>query len=92
MAVLDKVIQGIEHLFDGGGRVETVQLIEIDVIQLHASQALLHAADDVIAGTAAGVHPGGARLAKDFGRHHHVFTRDLQVLQRLAGDCFRTPF
>ncbi len=88
MPVLDEVIQGIERLFNRGGRVKTVQLIEIDMIELHTAQALFHAADDVIPRATARVHPRRARFAKHFGGNHHVFARYLQVFQRLAGDLF----
>jgi hypothetical protein len=69
-----------------------MELIEIDMIELQATQALLHAADDVIARTAARVHACGAGFAKHFGGHHDVFTRHFQILQRLAGNLFRAPF
>ena len=90
--MLHQVIQRVEHLFDRGCRVKTVELIQIDMIELQTAQALFDATDDVIARTAAGVHPGRARFAKHFGGNHHVFARNFQVLQRLAGDLLRAPF
>ena len=41
MTVLNEVIQRIKRLFDRRGRVKTVELIKIDMIELQAAQALL---------------------------------------------------
>ena len=90
--MLHQVIQRIQRLFDRGRRIEAMELIKIDMIELQTTQALLHAADDVIARTAARVHACGAGFAKHFGGHHDVFTRHFQILQRLAGNLFRAPF
>ncbi len=49
VAVLHQVIQGIKHLFHRRCGVETVKLVEIDMVELHTAQALFHAADNVIA-------------------------------------------
>ena len=92
MAVLHQVIQRIQRLFNRRGRVEAVQLIEIDMIQLQAAQALLHAADDVIARAAARIPPCRSRFAKYFSGDYHVLARNFQVFQRLAEDRLRTPF
>ncbi|MNL36966.1 hypothetical protein D3C87_1590850 [compost metagenome] len=92
MTVLHQIIQGVERLFDRRCRVETVQLIEIDMIELHAAQALFDAVNDVIARTAARIDARRAGFAEDFGSDDHIFTRDLKIFQRLAGDLLRAPF
>lgn len=55
--LLHRGIQRRQRLFDRRRRIEAVQLVEIDMIELQAAQALFHAAHDVIAGAAARVHP-----------------------------------
>ncbi len=92
MTVLNQVIEGVERLFNGRCRIEAVQLVEVDMIQLESAQALFDAADNMVAGATARVDSAGASFAEHLGRHHHVFARDLEVFQRLAGDLFRTPF
>ena len=62
------------------------------MIQLQATQALLHAADDVIARATARVHPRSAGFTEHLGGNDHVLARNFQVLQRLPGDLLRTPF
>ncbi|MNU02135.1 hypothetical protein D3C72_2457500 [compost metagenome] len=69
-----------------------MELIEIDMIELHAPQALFGTVDDVISRAAARVNACRAGFTKDFGGDNHIFTRNFQVLQRLPGDDFRAPF
>ena len=55
MAVLHQIIQGVERLFDRRCRVETVQLIEIDMIDLQPLEALLDRIHDMPARCTAGL-------------------------------------
>ncbi|MNT55633.1 hypothetical protein D3C72_1928820 [compost metagenome] len=68
-----------------------MDLIEVDVVQLQARQALLHAIQDVHARIAARIH-ARAGLAEHLRGDHHVVARHLQIAQRLAGDDFGTAF
>ena len=65
-----------------------MDLVEVDVVELQAAQALLQRRDDVAARRAAHVR-AGAGLAEDLGRDDDALARDLEVLQRLPGDLFR---
>ena len=62
-----------------------MDLVEIDVVELQAAQAGLHAVEDVAARGAARIG-ALAHLAVHLGGHDHVLARHLQVLQGLAGD------
>ncbi|MNS93998.1 hypothetical protein D3C72_1281990 [compost metagenome] len=89
--MLHQVIQRPHRFLHGCRRVEAVDLIEVDMIELQARQALLDAVDDVKARVAPGVR-AGAGLAEYLGRDDHLVPCDLQVAQRLARDDFRTAF
>ena len=79
MSLLHQIIQRVERLLDGRCRIETVELIKIDVIELQPSQTLFDALHDMKTRTAAGIDAGRTGFAKDFGSHHHVLARNLQV-------------
>ena len=49
----DQVGQGRQRLVDIGGRIGTVHLVQVDVVGLHAPQAVIHFPDDPAAGVAA---------------------------------------
>ena len=55
MAVLNQRVQGFKRLLDRRGRVEAVDLVEVDIVRLQPLQAGLAFAEDVAAGCAAGV-------------------------------------
>ncbi len=83
----DEIRQSPEALFDGRGRIETVQLVQIEVIQLHAGEACSGAVHDVGPRRAALI---GLRtdLTEDFGRDDDFIARYAQILQALARDPF----
>ena len=85
MPVAHQLVERSERLLHRRGGVETVQLVQVDVVELQARQARLHAVENVAARRAARVR-AGARVAEHLGRHHHVVACHLQVLQRLARD------
>ena len=85
MAVANELVERAHRLLDRCGRVEAVDLVQVDVIELQALQACLHPVEDVAARRAAHVR-AGAGFAEDLGGHHHLVARHLQVAQRLAGD------
>ncbi|MDT4867197.1 hypothetical protein FQZ97_1020930 [compost metagenome] len=88
MALLHQVVQRAHGFLDGRDRVEAVDLVEVDVVQLQAPEARLHAVHDVVARGAGRVHALAAGFAQHLGRDHHAVARHLQVLQRLTGDGF----
>ncbi|KAG0960826.1 hypothetical protein G6F31_010266 [Rhizopus arrhizus] len=91
MAVLHQGVQGAHGFLDRRRRVEPMDLVQVDMVQLKARQTLLHAVQDVQARIAARIHTG-AGLAEDLGGDDHVVARPLQVTPRLSGDHFRPAF
>jgi hypothetical protein len=62
-----------------------VDLVQVDVLELQALQAGLHAVHDVAARIAPRVGPR-PHVARDLGGHDDAVARHLQVLQCLSGD------
>ncbi|NYH16597.1 hypothetical protein GGD41_003825 [Paraburkholderia bryophila] len=87
MAVLNQRVERAHGFFDRRGRIETVDLVQVDVIELQAFQARLHTVDDVIPRRAARIRKL-VGLAEHLGRHDDFVARHLEVFQRLAGDLF----
>ncbi len=88
--MLDQRVQRAHGFFNGRGRVKAVDLVEVDMIQLQARQAFLHAIQDVHTRIATRIH-ARASLAEHLCGNDDVVSRDLQIAQRLAGDDFRPP-
>jgi hypothetical protein len=85
MAVLDECVERAHRFFDRRGRIEAVNLVQVDVIELQALEARLDAVHDVVARGTARVG-GFRRRAEHLGGNHHLVTRHLQVFKREAGD------
>ncbi len=91
MAVLDQDIERPQGLFHRRGRIEPVQLVEIDVVGLEPLQAGLDAVDDMGSRTAATVRPLRG-FPEHLGGQHHVVARDAEPVQRLTRDLFGQAF
>ena len=88
MAVAHQLVERAHRFLDRRSRIEAMNLIQVDVLQLHPLQARLDAVHDVT--TRRTTRIGAlAHVAEHLGRDHDVFARDLQVLQRLTGNLFR---
>ena len=81
-------VERFQRLLDRRERVEAVDLVEVDVIELQPLQARLRLVEDVVARCAALVRPV-AHGAEDLGGHHDLIARHADILQRLAGDLLR---
>ena len=88
VALAHQLVERAHGLLDRRGRVEAVDLVQVDVLELQPLQAGLDAVEDVAARRAARVRPR-AGVAEDLGGDDHAVARHLQVLQRLAGDLLR---
>ena len=88
MALPHELVERAHGLLDRRGRIESVDLVEVDVVELQPLQAGLDPVQDVAARGAARVR-SRAGLAEDLGRDDHVLARHLEILQRLAGDLLR---
>ena len=82
---------GPQRLLERRHRIEPMDLIEIDVVELQAFQAAGDLIHDMAAGQADRVG-AGAGAATHLGRDDHVFTRDFEILQRLAQHDLRLAF
>jgi hypothetical protein len=58
VAVPHQLVERVHGFLDGRGRIEAVDLVQVDVVQLQALQAGLDAVEDVAAGGAAHVAAG----------------------------------
>ena len=88
MAVAHQLVERAQRFLDRRGGVETVDLVEVDVVELQPLQAGLDTVEDVAARGAACVR-AGAHFAENLGRDDHAVAWHLQVFQGLAGDLFR---
>ena len=79
MAVAHQLVEGAQRFLDGRGGIETVDLVQVDVVELQALQAGLDAIEDVATCQAACIR-AFARGAKHLGGHHHAVARSLQIL------------
>ncbi len=90
MAVLDEDVEGAHLLLDRRRRVEAVDLIEVDVVELEPLEARLAGVDQVQARGALGVRARPHRPVA-LGGDDDAVARDLEVAQGLAGDLLREP-
>jgi len=74
-----------DSFLDRRGRVEAVNLVQVDVIELQPLQAALHAVEDVAARRTPAVRAGRG-VAEDLGGDDQALAGNLQVLQRLRRD------
>src|SRR5215472_1993444 len=88
VAVPDHRVERAHRLLDRRRRIEAVDLVEVDVVELQALQARLQPGDDVAARRTAHVR-ARARLAEHLGRDDDALARNLEILQRLPGDLLR---
>ena len=88
VALPHELVERAHGLLDRRGRIEAVDLVEVDVVELQPLQAGLDPVHDVAARGAARVR-ARAGLVEDLGRDDHVLARHLEILQRLAGDLLR---
>jgi hypothetical protein len=89
VALLHQRVERAQRFLHGRGRIEAMQLVQVDVLHLQALQARLYAVHDVMARVAARIGPLGAGGAEHLGGHDHVLAWHLEVLECLAGDDLR---
>ena len=85
--MLDQRVERTHGFFDRRGGIETMDLIKIDMVELHALQARLDAVHDVEPRGAARIH-AVAGLPEHLGGDDHAVARHLQVLERLPRHLF----
>ena len=86
MAVLHQGIQRLQGLLYRRGRVEAVDLVQIDVVGLQSPQAGLALAHDMAPGGATGVGTFTHR-PEHLGGQYDILAADVQILQGLAHDA-----
>ena len=87
LALADEVVEGVEGLFDGGGRVEGVQVVDVDVVGVEALEgAARERLDEVVAGGADVVGADVAAAEGGLGGEEDVFA--LEVGDGFAEDGF----
>lgn len=83
LALLYCDLHRLPDLVPGGGAVDVVELVEVDVIRLQALEARVERAADVQRGELALVGPAFAHVAVDLGREHGLVS---------VGRVLREPF
>ena len=68
------LVQRLQRLFDRGMRIETVDLVKIDIVGLQTAQAVIDGVHDVLAGKTllVGIVPHGI---EDLGGNHEFVSR-----------------
>ena len=79
MAVLHQSIQRLQGLLYRRGRVEAVDLVQVDVVGLQSLQAGIALAHDVAPGGATGVGTFAHR-AEHLGGQYDIFAANVQIL------------
>ncbi len=90
VALTDVLIEGFERFLDRRQRVEAVDLVEVDVVELKPLQARLRLIEYVTARSAAGVRRG-ADAAEHLRRDDHLVPGDAEIAQRLTVICSERP-
>src|SRR5690606_15410670 len=86
-AAANDVVEGCQRFLDGGRRVEAVNLIEVDVVHLQSTEAVVDGVADVFAGEAALVRRV-AHGVEDLGRDDDLLAGNLQITDRPAENLF----
>ena len=86
--LLDQRVERTQRLLHRRGDVESVHLVEIDMIELEPLQAGLDGLHDVIAREPSRVR-ALAHLAEHLGRDDHIVARDAEIAQRLTSEPLR---
>jgi hypothetical protein len=85
MAVLHERVERLQRFLDRGRRVEAVDLVEVDMVELQALQARLRLVHDMAPGGAARVR-ALSHLAMDLGGDDQFLAGQPEVADRLAED------
>ena len=85
MTVTDERVERLQRLLDGRGGIETVDLLEVDMVETEPLEALLALAEDMAARGAARIGTVAHR-PQHLGRDDDIGAGDAQVLERLAED------
>jgi len=87
LASAHDIVQGFQGFLDRGGRIESVNLVEIDVIHLQPVKAGVNRVSDVLAGesTLVGVV---THHAEDLGGNDQALARRPKLFEGAAQDLF----